>query len=138
MELKPLPLHHNIPAPPPYVVAHDHRHGPFAFYWGKEAQFLFSGWPDNHSGMYALALVFVFFLAMFVEFLTNLNLVKPGSNRAATVSFQAGFVAVRAGFSYMVMLSVMSYNGGVFIAAILGHAVGYVIFGSKISKSRSP
>ncbi|KAL2509636.1 Copper transporter 4 [Forsythia ovata] len=108
-----------------------------SFYWGKDTEILFSGWPDNHSGMYALALLFVFALAVFVEFLSNLNLVKPGSNRVAAVFFQTGFHGIRAGFSYMVMLAVMSFNGGVFIAAVLGHAIGYTIFGSRISKKDS-
>ncbi|KAL2250459.1 UNVERIFIED_CONTAM: Copper transporter 4 [Sesamum indicum] len=136
MELRPLPLHHNIiSAPPPPGAAHNHHHlFHTSFYWGKEAQFLFSGWPDNNSGMYALALILVFALAIIVEFLSNLNLVKPGSNRVATVFFQAGIHAIRAGFGYMVILAVMSYNGGVFIAACLGHAVGYVMFGSRLAK----
>ncbi|GFP86279.1 copper transporter 4 [Phtheirospermum japonicum] len=108
-----------------------------AFYWDKEAQFLFNNWPDNSSAMYALALIFVFTLAILVEFLSNLNLVKPGSIRAATIFFQAGVHAIRAGFAYMVILAVMSYNGGVFIAAVLGHAVGYVVFGSKIAKKET-
>ncbi|KAL3826058.1 hypothetical protein ACJIZ3_022087 [Penstemon smallii] len=119
-------------APPPPGAAHSH-HKQY-FYWGKESQFLFSGWPDNNSGMYALALILVFFLAILVEFLSNLNLVKPGSNRVATVFFQAGIHAIRAGFAYIVILAVASYNGGVFIAAVLGHAVGYVIFGSRLAK----
>ncbi|KAK6120311.1 hypothetical protein DH2020_046002 [Rehmannia glutinosa] len=94
-------------------------------------------WPDNSSGMYALALILVFTLAVLVEFLSNLNLVKPGSNRVGTIFFQAGISAIRAGFGYMVILSVMSYNGGVFIAAVLGHAVGYVAFGSRLSKKET-
>ncbi|KAI3474790.1 hypothetical protein Pfo_030049 [Paulownia fortunei] len=140
MDLKALPLHHNtIPAAPPPGAAHTHHRPSFhvAFYWGKESQFLFAGWPDNNSGMYALALIFVFALAVLVEFLTNLNLVKPGSNRVATVSFQTGIHAIRTGFGYMVILAVMSYNGGVFIAAVLGHAVGYVAFGSGLAKKET-
>lgn len=105
-----------------------------SFYWGRDTLFLFPNWPGNSRGMYGLGLIFVFALAILVEFFSNLKLVKPGSNRAAAVFFQAGIQAVRAGFAYMVMLAVMSYNGGVFIAAILGHAVGYVIFGSPIFK----
>ncbi|KAL0309934.1 UNVERIFIED_CONTAM: Copper transporter 4 [Sesamum radiatum] len=101
-----------ISAPPPPGAAHNHHHlFHTSFYWGKEAQFLFSGWPDNNSGMYALALILVFALAIIVEFLSNLNLVKPGSNRVATVFFQAGIRAIRAGLGYMVILAVMSYNG---------------------------
>nr|GMC84066.1 copper transporter 1-like [Ipomoea batatas]GMC90071.1 copper transporter 1-like [Ipomoea batatas] len=74
--------------------------------------------------MYALSLIVVFVLAVMVEFLSNLNLVRPGSNRVAAVAFQSGIHAIRAGFAYMVMLAVMSYNGGVFITAAVGHAVG--------------
>ncbi|KAG5582836.1 hypothetical protein H5410_053463 [Solanum commersonii] len=105
-----------------------------SFYWGRNTLFLFPNWPGNSRGMYGLGLIFVFVLAILVEFFSNLKLVKPGSNRAAAVFFQAGVQAVRAGFAYMVMLAVMSYNGGVFLAAILGHAVGYVVFGSPIFK----
>ncbi|XP_051130304.1 copper transporter 4-like [Andrographis paniculata] len=145
MELNPKSLfldhHSTISAPPPPPAApppapHAH-HQPHFFYWGKEAQFLFSGWPDNHTGMYALAIILVFFVAIVVEFLSNLDLVKPGSHRTAAVFFQAGFHAVRAGLRYMVILAVMSYNGGVFIAAALGHAVGYVIFGSGLSRKEA-
>ncbi|KAL3640689.1 hypothetical protein CASFOL_015657 [Castilleja foliolosa] len=144
MDLKPFPTRHNTfsgpqAQPQPPGAAHSHHRSFFhlAFYWGIEAQFLFNNWPDNSSGMYALALIFVFTLAIVVEFLTSLNLVKPGSTRAGTVFFQAGVNAIRAGFAYMVILAVMSYNGGVFIAALLGHAVGYVVFGSKIAKKET-
>ncbi|KAL8039287.1 hypothetical protein ABFX02_10G025500 [Erythranthe guttata] len=130
--------HNTVSAPPPLGGSATHHHHPYslhtAFYWGKEAHFLFSGWPDGDSGMYALALILVFALAIIAEFLANLNLVKPGSSRVATISFQTGIHAIRAGFGYMVILAVMSYNGGVFIAAVLGHAVGYVVFGSGLTK----
>ncbi|CAA2971508.1 copper transporter 4-like [Olea europaea subsp. europaea] len=147
MDQNALPLHHNHnitstpppppPPPPPLPLRHYHKPSFLHFYWGKNAEILFSGWPDNHLGMYALALVFVFVLAVLVEFLSNLNLVKPGSNRVARVFFQTGFHGIRAGFAYMVVLAVMSFNGGVFIAAVLGHAIGYLIFGSRTSKKDS-
>lgn len=87
--------------------------------------------------MYALALILVFFLAVLVEFFSNINVIKPGFNRVAAVFFQMGINTIRAGFTYMVMLAVISYNGGIFIAAVLGHAVGYVIFRSPIFKKGS-
>ncbi|XP_073152016.1 copper transporter 4-like [Henckelia pumila] len=123
-----LPAHHNLVSAPPPPRAAAHIHHKAYFYWGKESEFLFQGWPDNNSGMYALALVFVSALAILVEFLSSLDLVRPGSNRAATVFFQSGMHAIRAGFGYLVILAVVSYNGGVFLAAVLGHAVGHAIF----------
>ncbi|KAK2992173.1 hypothetical protein RJ640_000809 [Escallonia rubra] len=81
-----------------------------AFYWGTEAEIMFPGWPGKSPGMYALALVFVFTLAVLVEGLSHCTVVKPGSNRVAGGFFQTGIFAVRAGLAYMVMLAVMSYN----------------------------
>ncbi|KAE9455580.1 hypothetical protein C3L33_12521, partial [Rhododendron williamsianum] len=54
-----------------------------------------------------------------VEWLSHCKHIKPGANRVASGLFQTGIHAVRAGFVYMVMLAVMSYNGGVFIVAVL-------------------
>ncbi|KAM7531924.1 hypothetical protein LguiB_035334 [Lonicera macranthoides] len=118
--------------PPPNAPGggiHPHHKTTFLhFYWGKNAEFLFSGWPGNSSGMYALALIFVFLLAFFVELLSHFDLIKPSANRVASAFLQTGIYAVRAGLAYMVMLAVMSYNGGVFLAAVAGHAVGFFVF----------
>ncbi|WOG92561.1 hypothetical protein DCAR_0311833 [Daucus carota subsp. sativus] len=130
-------MHHNISArePPPFLngsnAGHVHHHtlAHTAFYWGKNAVFLFSGWPGKSSGMYALALVVVFMLAVLVEFFTHVKLVPASSNRVAKGFFQTGIYGLRVGLAYMVMLSVISYNVGVFIAAMIGHAAGFAIFG---------
>ncbi|CAN1770172.1 Copper transporter 6 [Linum perenne] len=104
-----------------------------SFWWGhKNTEILFPGWPGSNPGMYACALIFVFVLAVVVEWLSYCSIVKPGTSKAAAGFFKTGMFAVRAGLSYMVMLSVMSYNGGVFIVAVLGHAVGFVLFGSSV------
>ncbi|KAK3037491.1 hypothetical protein RJ639_031985 [Escallonia herrerae] len=87
-----------------------------AFYWGTEAKFLFPGWPGKSP--------------VLVEGLSHCTVVKPGLNRVAGGFFQTGIFAVRAGLAYMVMLAVMSYNGGVFLAAVAGHAVGFAVFRS--------
>lgn len=34
--------------------------------------------------------------------------------------------------AYMVILAVTSYNGGIFLAAVVGHTTGYLIFGSGL------
>ncbi|KAL9241800.1 hypothetical protein vseg_015866 [Gypsophila vaccaria] len=103
-----------------------------AFYWGTAHEILFPGWPGSSTGMYVLAVFFIIFLAILVECLAHCHLIKPGSNRTAACFYRTGFRAVRAGLAYMVILAVMSYNAGIFLAAIFGHAVGYLIFGSGL------
>lgn len=105
------------------------------FYWGHKTEILFKGWPGSSSGMYALALIFVFTLAVIVEWFNYCSIIKPGTNKVAAGFFRAGMYAVRSGLSYLVMLAVMSFNGGVFLVAVAGHAVGFVLFGSRISKN---
>ncbi|XVE96976.1 hypothetical protein REPUB_Repub02eG0270500 [Reevesia pubescens] len=102
-----------------------------SFYWGHKSEILFSCWPGSSSGMYALALIFVFVLAMIVEWLSYCSIIKPGVNKVAAGFFQTAMHTVRAGVSYMVMLAVFSFNGGVFLAAVFGHAIGFLVFGSK-------
>ncbi|GLT92621.1 hypothetical protein SLE2022_104510 [Rubroshorea leprosula] len=102
-----------------------------SFYWGHNSVILFSGWPGSSPGMYALALIFVFVLAVMVEWLSYCSFIKPGANKVGAGFFQTGLYAVRAGLSYLVMLALISFNGGVFLVAIFGHAVGFLIFGSR-------
>ena len=104
------------------------------FFWGHKTEVLFKGWPGSSSGMYALALFFVFTLAVIVEWFNYCSIIKPGTNKVAAGFFRIGMHAVRTGLSYMVMLAVMSYNGGVFLAAVGGHALGFALFGSKVFK----
>ncbi|KAJ8899722.1 hypothetical protein K2173_019421 [Erythroxylum novogranatense] len=107
---------------------------PLNFSWGHKTHFLFPNWPGSNPGMYAVSLIFVFTLAVVVEFLNYCSIIKPGTDKVATGFFQTGLHIVRSGLSYMVMLAVMSYNGGVFLAAVGGHAFGFVIFGSRAFK----
>ncbi|KAL7124840.1 hypothetical protein ABFS83_14G075700 [Erythranthe nasuta] len=108
------------------------------FFWGKNAEILFNGWPGyDHLGMYVLALALVFFLALAVEWLSHCNIQRPetASNRrgsaAAVGVVQTVLYAVRVGLAYLVMLAVMSFNAGVFLVAIAGHGVGFFLFGSR-------
>uniref|UniRef100_A0A5B7BNW3 Copper transport protein n=1 Tax=Davidia involucrata TaxID=16924 RepID=A0A5B7BNW3_DAVIN len=120
---------------------HPHHHMMMmhmTFFWGKNAEILFSGWPGTRSGMYVLALIFVFALAVLVEWLSHCNLIKNGSNHVAAGLIQTVMYAVRIGLAYMVMLAVMSFNAGVFLVAIAGHTLGFLFFGSRVFKTPPP
>ncbi|GMN56510.1 hypothetical protein TIFTF001_025629 [Ficus carica] len=97
------------------------------FRWGKNAIILFAGWPGQSLPMYLLALVFVFLMAVAVELL---SLPAAVDKAAATIPTLAAYsracvYTLRIGLAYLVMLSIMSFNVGIFIAAVAGHAVGF-------------
>ena len=129
--------HHDMrgTSPPANVSGmHVHRMSMMhmTFFWGKNAQILFSGWPGTSSGMYALALIIVFVLAIFVEWLSHSSFLKPGPNDVTAGLLQTALYALRSGLGYMLMLAVMSFNGGILLAAVAGHALGFLIFGSRV------
>lgn len=97
------------------------------FYWGKDVLILFQGWPKDNLGMYILALAFVFFLSAAIEVLSIPHAVKPGSSPMIGLLIQVTVYAVRMALAYLVMLSVMSYNLGIFIVAVAGHGVGFLL-----------
>ncbi|KAL5996249.1 hypothetical protein ACLOJK_026323 [Asimina triloba] len=98
------------------------------FFWGKDVKILFIGWPGRHRlGMYILALLPVFMLALLVEWLSHCRLIKPTAGLLQTL-----LPAARVSLAYLVMLAVMSFNVGVFIFAIAGHTVGFLLFGSRV------
>ncbi|XP_068667734.1 copper transporter 1-like [Aristolochia californica] len=105
------------------------------FFWGKNSEILFSGWPGyDRLGMYLLALFLVFLLSVIVEWLSYSRFIKPGSPNVTAGLAQSAMHMVRVALAYMIMLAVMSFNVGVFLVALLGHTVGYMIFGSRLFK----
>ncbi|CAN8278017.1 unnamed protein product [Cochlearia groenlandica] len=136
---------HNMPPPSSSSMANETKPHMMmmmhmTFFWGKNTEVLFSGWPGTSSGMYALCLVVVFFLAVITELLAHSPILRGGggstSSRASGI-VQTVVYTLRTGLSYLVMLAVMSFNGGVFIAAIGGFAVGFFLFGSTAFKKPS-
>lgn len=128
-----MPMPMPSPAPPSgynnhsttYMV-HDMAMMHMSFFWGKDVVVLFDGWPGyGRLGMYVLALAFVFVLAAAVEvFSVAPDFKTRGVHPAAGAAVHAVVYAVRMALAYFVMLSVMSFNVGVLIAAVAGHAAG--------------
>lgn len=108
-----------------------------AFFWGDRAVVLFPGWPgDRGAGMYLLCLLLVLALAALTEALALLSrrLARRGGGEA-TASSAALLTAVHAarmGMAYLVMLAVMSFNVGVLLAAVAGHALGFLLARSRV------
>lgn len=90
------------------------------FFWSKNAYILFSGWPGTSNGMYVLALIFIFVLSIFVEWLSHCQLIKPGPKHVVVGVVQTILHAIRVGLDFFIMLAVMSFNGGVFWLLWLG------------------
>ncbi|KAI6671057.1 hypothetical protein NL676_005942 [Syzygium grande] len=98
------------------------------FFWDTRAEILFSGWPGTRTGMYAVALVFVFALCLLIEWLSHSRLPVPTKRGFAAGVLRSLLHALRMGLAYLAMLALMSFNVGVFLAALAGHAVGFLAF----------
>ncbi|MED6217270.1 hypothetical protein PIB30_016083 [Stylosanthes scabra] len=121
-------------APPPSTMTMTMKPRHFVhmtFFWGTKSEILFDQWPGESRGMYALALLFVFVMSFLVEWLSHTRFIKPGSNKVSAGLVQTVLHLLRVGLAYLVMLALMSFNAGVFLIAVLGHALGFFFFGSR-------
>ena len=124
------------PSPPGAHSGGGMRYTHMTFFWGKDSEILFAGWPGARGGMYALALVAVFALAFLLEFLGSRGLdvallpsaAAGGGRRVAAGAARAVVHALRVGVAYLLMLALMSFNGGVLLVAVAGHAAGFLAF----------
>ncbi|KAJ8427267.1 hypothetical protein Cgig2_021773 [Carnegiea gigantea] len=123
------------------------------FYWGTKVTLLFDWWKTESWPSYYLTLLFCFLFAAFYQYLEDrrLSLLALATKRSSGPSINAPLLPSRfrtrldnparvgtaalfganSAIGYLLMLAVMSFNGGVLIAVVLGLAVGYFLFRAK-------
>ncbi|KAK4773683.1 hypothetical protein SAY87_028702 [Trapa incisa] len=104
------------------------------FSWAKGGtEIFFPNWPGGHSLLsYSLTLLLVFLLSTFVEWLSHARLLKLGVDSFTAGILQTAMYAGRTAAAYLVMLAVMSFDGGMFLSAVCGYSLGFLIFGSQV------
>ncbi|KAI4380807.1 hypothetical protein MLD38_006955 [Melastoma candidum] len=113
-------------------------------YWSRYVTLLVDQWKTDTWTGYLLTLIACFLSASFYQYLENLRLrsltsasdpvsvpliVKLRRNRAARAASSALF-GMSSAVGYLLMLAIMSFNGGVFLSIVAGLSVGYYVFRS--------
>ena len=107
------------------------------FYQSNELTLLFKNLNSSDNGKYLCLLLIVFSMGLSIEalgylrqrnmtnskFLANEDEVSMGQKLLLTFNYM-----IATTLAYALMLAVMSFNAGVFIATILGLSAGYFIF----------
>lgn len=113
------------------------------FYFGYKVTVLFEPWTTGNRSSYFLALVGIFMLGVLVVGSRVMRLALERWMRKHKWSHSRqcgarGFLALLCyGLDYMLMLTVMNFNAGVFISAVLGLATGTGWFGGKLNYTES-
>ncbi|XWS72366.1 hypothetical protein CRYUN_Cryun02cG0034000 [Craigia yunnanensis] len=126
------------------------------FYWSRQVTLLFSSWRTDSWLSYALTLLACVLASAFYQYLEHLRYRvrrggKPGEGTAeepfllqpkgagtgnrgkGSVGKIVGGVlfGLSSALGYLLMLAIMSFNGGVFLAIVLGLTVGFLVFRSE-------
>ncbi|XP_022751772.1 copper transporter 5.1-like [Durio zibethinus] len=126
------------------------------FYWSRQVTLLFSSWRTDSWLSYALTLLACVLASVLYQYLEQVRYRvrrggKPkegtaeepflwqtkgagaGNRGKASVAKIVGGVlfGLSSALGYLLMLAVMSFNGGVFLAIVLGLTVGFMIFRSE-------
>jgi copper transporter 1 len=122
------------------------------FYWSRSVTLLFDSWKTNTWLGYVLTLLVCFLFSVFYQYMEDrrirlqlssinksqspievplLNSKFSCSARWSPLKFLGALIfGVNAAIGYLLMLAIMSFNGGVFVAVVIGLAVGYLLFRS--------
>ncbi|GFQ07170.1 copper transporter 5 [Phtheirospermum japonicum] len=124
------------------------------FYWGRRVTILFDFWRTDSWLSYFLSLFACFLISVFYQYMEDrrvrfklLSVSKnppPSSSGVAAPLLGSKVVGgrkwapwrfagailfgINSAIGYLLMLAVMSFNAGVFIAVVAGLAAGYLIF----------
>ncbi|KAG5243536.1 hypothetical protein OIU76_009550 [Salix suchowensis] len=120
-------------------------------YWGIKVTLLFDSWKTDSWFSYLLSLLACFVFSAFYQYLedrrirlkaiavsnppqqpqsVNVTLLTP-KRRASSAKFATALLfGINSAIGYLLMLAVMSFNGGVFLAIVLGLTAGYLLFRS--------
>ncbi|KAL8265105.1 hypothetical protein R6Q59_023235 [Mikania micrantha] len=127
------------------------------FYWGRSVTLLFDSWKTDSWLSYTLTLIACLIFSVFYQYMEDrrlrlklLSTSAVANNTNGTVDATpllntkvftgsrwsvgrfAGAVlfGINSAIGYFLMLAIMSFNGGVFVAIVVGLAVGYLLFRS--------
>ncbi|ESW08893.1 hypothetical protein PHAVU_009G083400 [Phaseolus vulgaris] len=121
------------------------------FYWSRKVNLLIDSWKTVDWTDYLLTLLACLVVSAFYQFIENrrirLKLIGAGKSFPAEIETPllrrkltgngaklgvkvagAFLFGLSSAIGYLLMLSVMSFNGGVFLAIVVGLAVGYFFF----------
>ncbi|PNY04972.1 copper transporter 5-like protein [Trifolium pratense] len=121
-------------------------------YWGKNVTLLFDSWKTDSWTSYILSLIACFVIATFYQYLENIRIRLKffsgegrGGSTVAEIQtpllglnkvsrnkvVESVLFGVNSAIGYLLMLAIMSFNGGVFVAIVFGLTVGYFLFRSQ-------
>lgn len=123
------------------------------FYWGKEVTLLLDSWRTESWTSYSLTLLACLIASAFYQYMENRRvrfklvsagkpsaeietpflqwkLFRPGTKSSAARIGGAVIFGINSAIGYLLMLAVMSFNGGIFLAIVLGLSIGYFLFRS--------